>query len=33
MSGVLTAADVESLADFYARQKSRSVVYVVMPAK
>jgi cytochrome c553 len=33
MSGVLTAADVESLADFYARQKSRSVVYVVIQAK
>ena len=33
MSGGLTAADVESLAAFYARQKPRSVVYVVMPAK
>ena len=33
MSGVLTAADVESLAAFYARQKPRSVVYVVLPAK
>ena len=33
MSGVLTPADVESLAAFYARQKSRSVVYVIVPAK
>ena len=33
MSGVLTAADVENLAAFYARQKPRSVVYVVLPAK
>ena len=33
MSGVLTPADVESLAAFYARQKPRSVVYVIVPAK
>jgi len=33
MSGVLTAADVENLAAFYSRQKSRSVVYVILPAK
>ena len=33
MTGALTAADVESLAAFYARQKPRSVVYVVLPAK
>jgi cytochrome c553 len=33
MSGSLTIADVESLAAFYSRQKARSVVYVVMPAK
>ncbi len=33
MSGVLTAADVENLAAYYARQKARSVVYVLLPAK
>ena len=33
MSGGLTAADVENLAAYYARQKPRSVVYVVLPAK
>jgi cytochrome c553 len=33
MSGVLTAVDVESLAAYYARQKARSVVYVLLPAK
>ena len=33
MSGALTAADVESLAAYYARQKARSVVYVTLPAK
>ncbi len=33
MSGGLTAADVESLAAYYARQRPRSVVYVILPAK
>ena len=33
MSGALTAADVEGLAAYYARQKPRSVVYVMLPAK
>jgi cytochrome c553 len=33
MSGALTAADVESLAAHYARQKARSVVYVTLPAR
>ncbi len=33
MSGALTAADVENLAAYYARQKARSVVYVALPAK
>jgi cytochrome c553 len=33
MSGVLTEADVENLAAYYARQKARAVVYVVLPAK
>lgn len=33
MSGALTAGDVESLAAYYARQKPRSVVYVMLPAK
>jgi cytochrome c553 len=33
MSGALTAADVENLAAYYARQKPRSVVYVMLPAK
>lgn len=33
MSGVLTVADVENLAAYYARQKARSVVYVALPAK
>ena len=33
MSGALTAADVESLAAYYARQRPRSVVYVILPAK
>ena len=33
MSGVLTDADVENLADHYARQKARAVVYVTLPAK
>jgi cytochrome c553 len=33
MSEGLTAADVENLAAYYARQKSRAVVYVTLPAK
>ena len=33
MSNVLTAADVENLAAYYARQKARAVVYVTLPAK
>jgi cytochrome c553 len=33
MSDVLTEADVENLAGYYARQKARAVVYVVLPAK
>jgi cytochrome c553 len=33
MSDALTEADVESLAAYYARQKARSVVFVIMPAK
>jgi cytochrome c553 len=33
MSGVLTEADVENLAAYYARQKARAVVYVILPAK
>ena len=33
MSDVLTEADVENLAAYYARQKARSVVYVILPAK
>ena len=33
MSSALTAADVENLAAYYARQKARSVVYVALPAK
>lgn len=33
MSGVLTEVDVENLAAYYARQKARAVVYVVLPAK
>ncbi len=33
MSDVLTEADVENLAAYYARQKARAVVYVVLPAK
>lgn len=33
MSEALTEADVESLAAYYARQKARSVVYVILPAK
>ena len=33
MSGALTAGDVESLAAYYARQKPRSVVYVMLPAR
>ncbi|HET7198285.1 MAG TPA: c-type cytochrome [Burkholderiales bacterium] len=31
MAGVLSEADVESLAEYYARQKARAVVYVVVP--
>ena len=33
MSDVLTEGDVESLAAYYARQKARAVVYVILPAK
>jgi cytochrome c553 len=33
MSKVLTAADVKNLAAYYARQKTRAVVYVVLPAR
>jgi cytochrome c553 len=33
MSDVLTGADVENLAAYYARQKARAVVYVMLPAK
>jgi cytochrome c553 len=33
MSDVLTEADVENLAAYYARQKARAVVYVALPAK
>lgn len=33
MSAVLSEADVENLAAYYARQKARAVVYVVLPPK
>jgi cytochrome c553 len=33
MSEVLTAADVENLAAYYARQRARAVVYVMLPSK
>jgi cytochrome c553 len=33
MSDVLTEADVENLAAYYARQKARAVVYVILPPK
>ncbi len=33
MSKVLTVADVKNLAAYYARQKARAVVYVVLPAR
>ena len=33
MTDLLTDADVENLANYYARQKARAVVYVPMPAK
>jgi cytochrome c553 len=33
MSDVLTEGDVENLAAYYARQKARAVVYVVLPSK
>jgi len=33
MSDILTEGDVESLAAYYARQKARAVVYVILPAK
>jgi cytochrome c553 len=33
MSSVLTEADIENLAAYYARQKARAVVYVTLPAK
>jgi cytochrome c553 len=31
MSPLLTDADIEGLAAYYARQKARSVVYVILP--
>jgi cytochrome c553 len=33
MSDVLSEADVENLAGYYARQKARAVVYVMLPSK
>lgn len=33
MSQVLTEADIENLAAYYARQRARAVVYIVLPAK
>jgi len=33
MSAHLTAADIEQLAAYYARQRSRAFVYVLLPAK
>jgi cytochrome c553 len=33
MSDVLTEADVENLAAYYARQKARAIVFVTLPAK
>ena len=33
MSGVLSESDVENLAAYYARQKTRAMVYVTLPAK
>jgi cytochrome c553 len=33
MSDLLTEADVENLAAYYARQKARAVVYVILPTK
>ncbi len=33
MSGILSESDVEAMAAYYARQKARSVVYVVVPGK
>jgi cytochrome c553 len=33
MADGLSAADVEGLAAYYARQKARGVVYVMLPAK
>lgn len=33
MSDVLTEADVENLAAYYARQKARAVVYIILPPK
>lgn len=33
MSDVLTEADVENLAAYYSRQRARSVVYIILPAK
>ena len=33
MSNVLTAADVENLAAYYARQRARAVIYVSLPAR
>jgi cytochrome c553 len=33
MSNLLTEADVENLAAYYARQKARAVVYVILPTK
>lgn len=33
MAAVLSEGDVESLAEYYARQKARAVVYVIVPSK
>lgn len=33
MSDMLNDSDVEGIAAFYARQKARSVVYVMVPGK
>jgi cytochrome c553 len=32
MSHVLTDAEIEGIAAFYARQRARSVVYLILPA-
>jgi cytochrome c553 len=33
MSEVLTEVDVENLADYYAHQKARAVVFIPLPSK